>query len=99
MGFKISLVPERDYISTPIIDLWKENPDLMRDLMNRIDDGLHMENFDYDKLPEKSKRIFSMVSPELYMKVVELFLAKFLYVNNLEFTEEAVEMFKNDFLR
>lgn len=93
------MLPEYDYISMPLYDLWKENPDLMSELLEQTAQDLHLENIDYENLPEKSKRIFSMVNRDLYMKVVELFLAKFLYVNKLEFNAESVELFKNDFLK
>jgi len=93
------LVPEYDYINTPLINLWKENSELMSELLEQTANELHLENVDYDNLPEKTKRIFAMVSPKLYMKVIELFLAKFLYVHQLEFTREAVELFTSDFLK
>ena len=92
------LLPEYDYVNTPMIDLWQENSELMTELLEQVVNNLHLEKVNYDALPEKSKRIFNMINPKLYMKVVELFLAKFLYINQLEFNLESVELFKKDFL-
>ena len=92
------LIPKLDYINTPIKDLWSENPELMDELLEQTANGLRLENFNFEQLSGKAKRIFSMISPKFYGKIIELFLAKFLYANNLEFNTESVKLFKNDFL-
>lgn len=93
------LIPEYNDITEPVVNLWEENATLMGELLEQAAANLHLETIDYEKLPERTKRIFSLITPKLYMKVIELFLAKFLYIHNLQFNEESVEIFKNDFLK
>ncbi len=91
------LIPNWDYIDIPLRNLQEDNPELMADLLEKTADNLYFKDFTYDDLSEKAKRIFSMVDRDCFMKVVDLFLAKFLYVNQLEFNEESLELFKNNF--